>query len=113
MGNTFDSYFGEAGWDLLTSQFGETGTVTITPIAGGVGPFTVKAIFQEGRVLDPQGSSDPREPGSFGVLLVRPSDVSTWTPAVSDRVSIGSVNYLVDSIGELDPILELQIMRTT
>lgn len=111
MGTLFDDMF-SSSWTVLVKPHGETGTVTITPAAVGVGPFTVSAIFQAGRVIENKSVSDPREPSGFGVLLVNPSDVTGWTPAVGDAVSIGSADYAVESVGQETPVLELQIATT-
>lgn len=109
MGSLFDSdFFSDAAWSVLVSQLGETSTVTITP--SGQAATTVTAIFQQGRVLGANEASDPREPETFGVLLIRANAVSGWTPAMGDAVAIGSADYFVESYGKLDgPIWEIQI----
>lgn len=109
MTTSFESdFFGASAWSLLKSQHGVA--ATITPQAVGVGPFSVTAIFQGGRVID--GSSEPRELDSFGVLLVKPADVSGWTPQQGDAVTIGSATYKVESHGQSDALIELQIVTT-
>lgn len=109
MTSSFESdFFGASAWSVLASQHAET--VTITPQAVGVGPFTISAIFQGGRVID--GPGEPRELAQFGVLLVKPANVPGWTPAQGDAVAIGSADYKVESHGTRDALLEIQIATT-
>ena len=101
MASRFESDF---PWDAWASVHGES--CTITPSGGS--PTTVTAVFERGAVLE--GQSEPRGNRAFGVLIVPPGSVSGWTPSVNDTVTIGSVDYEVDQIGELEPAVELQLV---
>ena len=111
MSSLFESdFFSDAAWSVLVSQHGETSTVTIEAISDGTIHTPGSAIFQDGRVLDPSAINDARvNPDAYGVLVLKPSTVSAWTPAQSDIVHIGTTRYLVESVGKTEPLLEIQL----
>lgn len=107
MATSFDTMFGNT-FGAHLNHFGES--ATIAPVAGG--SFSVSAIFERGRMIDPASGTDAREPDSFGVLVVRLSDVPSWTPAPGDVVTLASGTYSVEFYGKKTPVLEVQITTT-
>lgn len=103
MPNMHDRMFQGATWGAHQRGFGQS--ATLTPDGGA--PVTVTGVWEPGRVVD-GFYQDGKIGEGRGVFAVAPFD--GWTPSTQDAVTIDGTAYAVETIGQLTPVVELQLV---